>query len=160
MSYNCLLESLGDALMFFISLTKLNDNNDLGLFTDLCAVVESNEYYLRELTIGAAYCHDAYSMIFIKNDRDVYDKDIGLTACLVSVAGLREFVVNEGFVAHIHADYNKTENKNQFPQVPKMVGPLSQQFKELKSHANIFKFVGRVLPCIVPYKIKNQQARP
>lgn len=138
------LKSIGDELMFFIPESELKGETALSIFSALCNIIKiinSNKSYLREVKIGVAYCQQAYDITFIKGTIDIYGKDIDLTSRLLSVAKSNEIIMNYEFVEQIHKKYNMIENKDQFEEVPLIVGPWPQQFKGFKKSVNIYKII-------------------
>lgn len=135
------LKSIGDELMFFIPESELKGETALSIFSGLCNIIDSNEPYLREVKIGVAYCQQAYDITFIKDTIDIYGKDIDLTSRLLSVANSKEIIMNNEFVEQIRKEYDTIGNKNQFEEVPLIVGPWPQQFKGFKKSVNIYKIV-------------------
>ncbi len=135
------LKSLGDELLFFIPENDMKGETPVILFNSLCQILNSNEPYLRDVKIGAAYCKYAYDISFIKNAPDIYGKDIDLTARLASLAGSKEIIMNSDFVEHIRAGYEKTGNKAQFKEVKEIVGPWPVMLKGFKKYVNIYKLI-------------------
>ncbi|MCK4815575.1 hypothetical protein KA005_07390 [bacterium] len=137
------IKSIGDALMYFISESEMKEETPLTLYDALVNIINSNEPYFKKIKIGVTYCKEAYNITFIKDNKDIYGKDIDLTARLASIAESQEIIMNSDFVKKIRDEYDKILNKHQFPDVPKIVGPWPQKFKGFKDKVEIFKTIGR-----------------
>lgn len=134
------LKIVGDEIMYYLSDASLSGHGTaLTVFAALASAAHEDEPYYRELRIGVAYCTDAYELSFVPNVDDVYGKDIDLTSRLVSVAGAREIVMNEGFVTRVRADYALASNKELFPEVPRIWGPWPQVLKGIAGYTTLYK---------------------
>lgn len=137
------IKSIGDALMYFISESEMKEETPLTLYDALINIINSNEPYFKKVKIGVTYCKEAYEITFIKDNKDIYGKDIDLTARLASIAENQEIIMNSDFVKKVRDEYDKISSKHQFPDVPKIIGPWPQKFKGFKDKVEIFKTVGR-----------------
>ncbi len=136
------IKSLGDALMFFIPESATKDEDALSLFAGLLSIVkieDADKQYFSEVKTAAAYCTEAYDITFLRDVPDIYGKDIDLTARLLSVAQSGEIIMNEPFVNMVRARYARIVNKDQFPEVERIVGPWPQRFKGFSEIVDIYK---------------------
>lgn len=133
------IKCLGDGLMFFIPSAQLRGETPLTLFDSLVNIAVSDEEFIKPVRIGAAFCREAYEISFFPNYPDIYGKDIDLTARLASIAEPREIVMNAEFVSKVQEEYSQIFNKQQFPDVPNIIGPISQEVRGFREPVNIYK---------------------
>ena len=134
------IKSIGDELMYFIPKSELSSHGEsaLGLFSPLCSLCQELNAFIPDVKIGVSFCKEAYEITFIQNVKDVYGKDIDLTARLVSAAKPRQILMNESFVQQVSNAYNNIDNKNQYNEVLSIQGPKSEQFKGFDAPVNVF----------------------
>lgn len=137
------IKSLGDALMFFIPETAMKGETPLTLYDGLIKIIYSDEPYIKQVKVGAAFCKEAYDITFFKDVPDIYGKDIDLTARLASLAESQEIVMNSDFVEKVRDEYKQILNKHQFPDVQRIIGPWYQRFKGFKDKVEFFKSMRR-----------------
>lgn len=135
------LKSLGDALMFFIPEREMGDETPLTLYDGLVKIIYSDEPYFKPVKIGAAFCREAYEITFMRDYPDIYGKDIDLTARLLSKAESQEIIMNTEFVERVRRNYSQIANQHQFPDVPRINGPVLERFRGFRNKVEIFKTI-------------------
>jgi hypothetical protein len=109
------IKIMGDCFMFYIPESDMKDETALTIFDGLYKIISSNEPYLRDVKIGAAFCRDAYNISFIEGNLDFYGKDIDLASRLLSLARPKEIVFNDEFYNRVRRRHNSIINKDNFP---------------------------------------------
>ncbi len=133
------IKSIGDSLMFYFPENSLKDEDALSIFAGLASIAKNEELHFKDVKISVTYCSNVYDITFIENTKDVYGKDIDLTARLLSIASSKEIIMNEEFVKRLKESYNRIGNKEQFPEVDLIVGPWPQKFKGFKQSISVYK---------------------
>lgn len=132
------IKCLGDELMFFIPETGMGGETPLTLYDCLIKILFSDESYFRPVKIGAAFCREAYEITFFSDYPDIYGKDIDLTARLTSEAGPQELIMNSEFVERVQRSYAQTGNHLQFPDVPRIEGPIPKRFRGFVDEVEVY----------------------
>jgi hypothetical protein len=125
--------------MFFIPETEMQEETPLTLFNGLTNIVNDEEPYFREVKIGATYCKESYDITFNEGTCDIYGKDIDLTARLAAIAESQEIVMNSEFVKKIRDEHRGILNKDNFPEINKIIGPERTKLKGFINEVEIFR---------------------
>jgi len=134
------IKVLGDGLLFFIPETEMQEETPLTLYNGLTNIVSEEGPYFKEVKIGAAFCRNAYDITFVRGNRDIYGKDIDLTARLAGEAASREIVMNKEFVEKIRSAWTGTFNKSNLEEVERINGPELIPIRGFTNRVEVFRF--------------------
>jgi class 3 adenylate cyclase len=140
------IKSIGDELMLFIPDSHLEARRQchLNLFGMLAQIAQDSESSAEpgslfpEVKVAACHCSAVYELTFMRGTPDVYGKDIDLAARLLSQAQPREVVMNDAFTVLVRSDYTRFGSPDNFPEVPRIVGPSRVAIKGFAAPVSIF----------------------
>jgi len=135
------LKSIGDELMFYVTSETLSllGETPLCIYSGLYSVASERDSLFTDVKVAIAYCDNAYRLSFLPGVEDVYGKDIDLTARLLSKANPREIMMNEAFVMRVRESFNTIGNKDDFPEVSRIEGPMFEPLRGFSAPVSIFK---------------------
>lgn len=134
------IKVLGDGMLFFVPESEMQEETPLTLFNCLTNIVKEGERYFKDVKIGAAFCRHAYDITFIQGNRDIYGKDIDLTARLAGIAVSREIVMNREFVDKVRSAWESMFNKPNFQEVTRITDPELIPLRGFTDRIEVFRF--------------------
>ncbi len=134
------IKVLGDGMLFFIPESDMQKETPLTLFNALTNIVKEGERYFKEVKIGAAFCRSVYDITFVRGNRDIYGKDIDLTARLSGEAASREIVMNREYLDRVRSEWDRIANRSNFEEVERITGPELITIRGFTNQLEIFRF--------------------